>query len=150
MKMRKSSFQADGAGEMSISIRSGLIAWSPPLLWSIGIFYFSSLPSSVFHLPSIRLLDKLIHVIVFGILNLLVLRGCRKIGTRKKGFFFGIFYSLLFGLSDEVHQYFVPGRFADPLDFLANAIGILISSWIFIKFYAITDTEIENDKVQVT
>ncbi len=130
-----------------MSIRSAFNAWSPPLICSIGIFYFSSLPSSVFHLPSIRLIDKLIHVIVFGILNLLVLRGCGKTGTQRKTLLFGIFYSLLFGLSDEVHQYFVPGRVADPLDYLANVIGILISSWVFIKYYATADTEIENDKV---
>lgn len=43
--------------------------------------------------------------------------------------------SVLYGLSDEVHQYFVPGRTADVFDFLADALGvvfgvILLRYWI--------------------
>ena len=31
----------------------------------------------------------------------------------------------LYGLMDEVHQAFTPGRIADPLDWLADVVGAL-------------------------
>jgi len=147
MKKRKSSFKENGAAETRLSIRSAFIAWFPPLLWSIGIFYFSSLPSFAFHLPSIRFIDKLIHAVIFGALNVLILRGCREMGATKSGLLFGMYYSILFGLSDEVHQYFVPGRSTDPLDFMADVVGVLISGWIYMEFFVSHDMEIKNAKV---
>jgi VanZ family protein len=32
--------------------------------------------------------------------------------------------SLLYAITDEIHQSFVPGRDADPLDVLVDAVGI--------------------------
>jgi VanZ family protein len=34
--------------------------------------------------------------------------------------------AMMFGVTDEIHQYLVPGRHADPLDLLLNAVGALI------------------------
>lgn len=34
----------------------------------------------------------------------------------------------LFGVTDEIHQYFVPGRFADVFDVLADGVGALIGA----------------------
>jgi VanZ family protein len=36
----------------------------------------------------------------------------------------------MFGLSDEIHQYFVPGRNMDPLDLLTDAIGAALALWV--------------------
>ena len=37
--------------------------------------------------------------------------------------------SLLYAISDEYHQSFVPGRVSDPLDVLADAAGIAAALW---------------------
>ena len=37
-------------------------------------------------------------------------------------------FTILYGFSDEFHQYFVPGRFADPADFAADAAGALLAT----------------------
>ena len=37
--------------------------------------------------------------------------------------------SLAYAVSDEVHQSFVPGRDADPLDVVADAAGIALACW---------------------
>jgi hypothetical protein len=124
------------AGGRSETARGALRTWSLPALWSIGIFYFSSLPGGAIFLPSFRLADKLIHFFVYAVLNVLVLRGCRKYEPAGRAFTLGMLYSILFGLTDEFHQYFVPGRFADPLDFAANSAGILVSGWLYIRFVA--------------
>jgi VanZ family protein len=54
---------------------------------------------------------------------------------------------VIYGLFDEIHQYYVPGRFADPYDFLANIIGIMIAAWTFMKFYANPEKESGDAKV---
>ena len=113
-----------------------LRTWSLPALWSIGIFCVSSLPGGAIFLPPFRLADKLIHFLVYAGLNVLVLRACREYRTVDGVFTIGMLYSILFGLTDEIHQYFVPGRFADPYDFAANTAGILVSGWFYLRFVA--------------
>jgi VanZ family protein len=47
------------------------------------------------------------------------------------GFLAAIGFSLTYAASDEVHQSFVPGREMSLMDWLADAVGILISSYIY-------------------
>lgn len=37
----------------------------------------------------------------------------------------------IYGISDEIHQYFVPGRFVEVLDVVADAVGTLIGYVVF-------------------
>jgi VanZ family protein len=37
----------------------------------------------------------------------------------------------LYGISDEIHQYFVPGRVMDWTDAVADTCGIALGSWFF-------------------
>lgn len=37
--------------------------------------------------------------------------------------------SLLYAISDEIHQSFVPGRDADPLDVAVDLAGIALAAW---------------------
>jgi VanZ family protein len=72
--------------------------------------------------------DKILHFIVFGILGALTARGFRnsKIqGIRRNYIAFSILICILYGLQDEIHQSFVPGRYASTLDWLADIFGIL-------------------------
>lgn len=43
----------------------------------------------------------------------------------------GAGFALLFGISDEVHQRFVPGRSAEVLDVVADAAGGLLAALVF-------------------
>lgn len=47
------------------------------------------------------------------------------------GFLAGVGFSLAYAASDEVHQSFVPGRNASITDWAADAVGILITSYIY-------------------
>jgi len=42
---------------------------------------------------------------------------------------------ILYGLFDEVHQYFVPGRFASITDWIADITGIIVMIYIFRLFH---------------
>lgn len=37
--------------------------------------------------------------------------------------------SILYAVSDEYHQRFIPGRMSDPLDVLTDAVGVLAACW---------------------
>ncbi len=106
--------------------------WFPALGYSGIIFYVSGLPSSGEPLPFPHA-DKLIHAIEYSILGFLFSRALKGTTPLAKG---GIFircvvFCVLFGLSDELHQMFVPTREADLGDVVADAVGGFLGGKIF-------------------
>jgi VanZ family protein len=94
--------------------------WLPVLVWAAVIFAFSSIPSLGTGLGTWDLvLRKLAHVTEYAILGALLLRA---LGRPIPAFAVGVLYAA----SDEVHQHFVSGRHAAPLDVAIDAAGIAI------------------------
>ena len=94
--------------------------WLPVLVWAAVIFAFSSIPSLGTGLGTWDLLlRKLAHVTEYAILGALLLR---SLGRPIPAFAVGVLYAA----SDEVHQHFVSGRHAAPLDVAIDAAGIAI------------------------
>ena len=94
--------------------------WLPVLVWAAVIFAFSSIPSLGTGLGTWDLvLRKLAHVTEYAILGALLLRA---IGRPVPAFAVGVLYAA----SDEMHQHFVSGRHASPLDVAIDAAGIAI------------------------
>jgi polysaccharide biosynthesis protein VpsQ len=82
------------------------------------------------------LLLELAHFFEFGLLYLFLILALISIGRlTKKNEYIALIFSLLFGLSDEIHQFFVPFRSASIGDLLKNAIGIIIVWRIIHKSY---------------
>ena len=69
--------------------------------------------------------DKLVHFAAYGFLAFLWIRalgaGSYDVSPRKA--LAAVVLTTLFGLSDEIHQSFVPGRTASGWDLLADALG---------------------------
>ncbi len=111
----------------------------PAILWAIVIFIASSIPGA--KLPKIAHLinDKIIHISIFFILGVLVYRALEP-PVREDKFdwrrlFISIVAVVLYGVTDEFHQYFVPGRSVDILDASADtAGGILAALAIYLNF----------------
>jgi len=73
--------------------------------------------------------DKLVHFFVFGLLGWLMTRGfslAKSVWLRNNPLKMTLIIGFLFGISDELHQYFVPGRQADKFDLLIDCAGILL------------------------
>jgi|TARA_Y100000294_G_scaffold73730_1_gene69532 VanZ family protein len=73
--------------------------------------------------------DKAIHFIEYGVLSFLFFFSLRKSfpGLKiKSAGVLAIMFSGLYGISDEVHQYFVPGREFSIGDMAANFIGAVV------------------------
>ena len=99
--------------------------WLPVLLYCLLIFIQSSFPASE-HVPQFDFSDKLLHVGVYAVLGFLLYRAFSAMdngATTVRLIAISIFLTALYGASDEIHQYFVPSRSAEFLDFTADAIG---------------------------
>jgi len=72
--------------------------------------------------------DKFFHGIMFGVLGAFYLGSMRKSGTgySLSQAVIASLYVLAYGISDEAHQYFVPGRTAETMDIAADAVGGLL------------------------
>ncbi len=88
-------------------------------------------------LPAKLQVDKIIHIGEYGLLALLCIRmlnGMLPSATEKRLFAFAVVLTVLYGVSDELHQSFVPGRSSDPYDLLADVAGALLGARIYIMF----------------
>lgn len=109
--------------------------WGPVLLYGTLIFFLSSQSSPGQYLPGLLfgLSDKILHSIEFGILAVLLYRAFKNTVRTKWAMGWAIFCAMAYGLSDEIHQWFVPNREAELFDLLADSVGatILVLTWAY-------------------
>lgn len=107
-------------------IKHFAIYWVPVLIWAGFIFWLSSIPDLRSELPAAwdTILRKIGHVIAFGVLAWLILKALHPL-NRQKILAAGL-SSLLYAISDEIHQQFVPGRTGTASDIIIDAIGIAL------------------------
>ena len=109
------------------------------VFWAILIFYLSNQPSidAPMLFPG---QDKLFHLVAFGILGFLVMGTLQtsQNGYRQQQLWLVALAVMLYGISDEFHQYFVPGRSVDVYDVLADALGGLLGAWTMYQLSRMT------------
>ena len=99
--------------------------WLPVYLYAGVIFFYSSLSTPPITL-NILYADKLLHLVEYAILGYLIARAAKNSSSaRLRADFriFAVYTAVLYGLINEFHQCFVPGREADILDILADGAG---------------------------
>lgn len=108
-----------------------------PMLVVMGtIFFLSSIPGDKLPLPSIYQIDKLAHLMAYGTLAATILIA-HKWQTRlqfpARVVFLTIVGALFYGVTDEFHQAFVPGRCVSGGDLLADTLGAALVAclWYF-------------------
>lgn len=101
--------------------------WLPVLAWAAVIFAFSAVPDLGTGLGGWDLvLRKLAHVGEYALLGALLLRALHR---PLPAFALGVAYAA----SDELHQHFVAGRHAAPLDVLIDTCGVAIGLAIWAR-----------------
>lgn len=119
----------------------------PLFLWMILIFFFSSLPGSGNQYEPTLLYyieRKGAHIIEYIVLMFLAIRFFRALFPKeniKKILFFAATFSLLYGVSDEFHQSFVPYRGAKISDVLIDGIGILLAGTVVYSISSFSQTK---------
>jgi VanZ family protein len=115
--------------------------WVPVVFYAGAIFYFSAQSHPEDQLPSFifkQISDKVLHAVAYGILSFLCYRAFRWAAgpaAARLAVILAIVTASLYGITDEVHQAFVPFRESSWLDWLADTIGAVIGtmSWRFIR-----------------
>ena len=79
--------------------------------------------------------DKLVHMMAYGVMGSLCWRALRHfIHQQPLLTWCCIGFCGLYGLSDEIHQSYIPGRCADAMDLVADIIGAVISTALHSKY----------------
>ena len=115
--------------------------WVPVALYAGAIFFLSAQSHPEDLLPSFLLRDvsdKILHAVEYGILSLLCYRAFRRAAgpaVARQAVVLAIVTASVYGITDEVHQAFVPLREASWQDWLADTIGAVIGaiSWRSIR-----------------
>lgn len=100
----------------------GVRAWAPAILWAVVLFALSSRPTLPVGLGGG--LDKVAHFGAFAVLGFLLARAAI---ASNLSIVWPLLIGLVYAASDEIHQYFVPGRHPDPADWLADALGVTVA-----------------------
>ena len=93
------------------------------------IFFLSHQPGDFVQLPQVIGLDKLLHIIAYGVLAATILYALQPYDrkSRRQPTLVGVvMFCLLFGISDEFHQSFIPGRNVSAWDVGADCFGALL------------------------
>jgi VanZ family protein len=108
--------------------------WMPVVLYAGTIFFLSAQSHPEDQLPLFVLRDisdKVLHAVEYGILSLLCYRAFRWAAgsvVARQAVVLAIVTASVYGITDEVHQAFVPFRESGWQDWLADTIGAMIGA----------------------
>jgi len=120
------------------------LSWLITILLTLLIFYMSSLTFLPAVSVSFDIKSTAYHFLVFFWLAFFLLISLIKGNINNKRtnlFIYGLIFVLLYSISDEIHQLFVPGRFCSLTDILIDSIGIFLATLIYLNSFKTTFTQ---------
>jgi VanZ family protein len=104
-----------------------LTVWLPVVAWAAVIFALSAVPSLSTGLGTWdTILRKGAHVTEYAILGALLYRALqREVPALAAG--------IAYAATDELHQHFVRGRHASPVDVAIDAVGITLGMLLWLR-----------------
>jgi len=132
---------------MSTRLKHFTLYWLPLLAYCSFIYIQSDYPPPE-TLPSFNFSDKLLHFTAYALMGILFYRAYQTLSfknNRQLLLVLSMVSASLYGISDEIHQHFVPYREADFFDAVADILGAICGVYVY-QFWQIrkkkTDTEI--------
>jgi VanZ like family len=112
------------------TMKTKMLRWALTLAYAAGIFYLSSRPW--YGVPHIPYLDKAVHLGLYMGLGFLCAWALEATTSQRgpKVILAATMMVACYGATDEFHQLFVPGRSAEFLDLLSDAIGGGLGAWL--------------------
>ena len=105
--------------------------WGPAWATMVLIFVLSSI-SGLGPIPG-GVDDGVAHALQYAVLAALLLRGlagARWRGVKVRAAALAVLLATLYGVTDEAHQRFVPGRTAEVTDLVADALGAAVGAGV--------------------
>ena len=107
----------------------------PVLVWVFLIFVVSSIPGS--EIPRLFSHEEILfHFSVYAVLGWLIVRALKNYRPGLQCsycIYLAVLLGLIYAVSDEFHQLFVPYRNASLLDVSVDGIGVLTGSLLFMN-----------------
>ena len=107
-----------------------LLHWVPAAFYMVFIFILSSQPNLLLPYPFAEA-DKVYHIAAYALLGILITYALVGSGITTNVVLLASLLALLYGLADEFHQSFIPGRNLSAFDMLADGVGALIGSYLY-------------------
>ena len=114
---------------ISIFEENNKLAWFTTLIIGIGIFVISSMPSYGTGSGG-SYLSIIYHFCSFFFFGLFFMISATK-GEHKEFFILAIILSILYAALDELHQYFIQGRYCSLGDVAVDSAGIIFAFLIY-------------------
>lgn len=109
------------------------ILWLLPLVWMASIFIVSGTPSE--RIPKVGSWDvwlkKVGHMAAYALLAFLWVRPWQARLPAARAGWLALGLTVLYAISDEFHQSFVPGRNGRVTDVLVDAAGAALALWLW-------------------
>lgn len=128
-----------------------VLSWCAVAVICAVIFLFSAQPADTSSEQSSRIIDWLVRVFGVQFTDFLVRKAAHisefavlalvssfafvySFGSVKK-VWFGALFSLIYSVSDEIHQIFVPGRAGQVRDVFIDSLGIVVGVLVYLALY---------------
>ncbi len=121
---------------MPINLKLFVVNWFPLIIYCLAIYIQSDFPS-LERIPSFQFSDKVLHFLAYAVMGVLFYRAYQTLRIKdnlRMLMLLSVVSASLYGISDEIHQHFVPFRDADILDAIANTLGALCGVYLYHLF----------------
>lgn len=157
MALARSRKESGERAENAVKAGEFVRIWLPVVLWAAFIFFMSahtgddlSYGDGFFSLvkrwlsdvqaavlgPGVDLVSSLGHFCEYLVFGALLTRavGVDRERSLAVAFAAAVVAASAYGVTDELHQLFVPGRMCDPADWLVDTVGAAMGSLLWIAF----------------
>lgn len=157
MALARSRKESGERAESAVKAGEFVRIWLPVVLWAAFIFFMSartgddlSHGDGFFSLvkrwlsdvqaavlgPGVDLVSSLGHFCEYLVFGVLLTRavGVDRERSLAVSFAAAVIAASAYGVTDELHQLFVPGRMCDPADWLVDTVGAAMGSLLWIAF----------------
>lgn len=117
-------------------VKQYLLAWAPAALTMAAIWLLSSSSAPGVPIDVLPFRDRGAHFLAYGTLSFFVAHAPIRTGERRRArvWLFAVYTAVLWGLLDEIHQAFVPGRSPDLVDLVADGLGASVGAFLRVLF----------------
>lgn len=109
------------------------------IIWAVIILFLSIISGGARTNIEFGLLDKVVHLSIYGLLSFLLVVGLKKQDdwpvVKFKAGYYAVGISVFYGVLMEFIQFFIPDRGYDYKDMIANTVGSIMGYVLFTLIY---------------